>query len=252
VNDSTSTITPVWPTRWPDNSFKNFWTWFIAISIALFLAAIFVSSLLLQSLLAQTLHALSPQELLKEVGYQAIGELALVAVILALMPYLSKFSLRELGFRVPSWQTIGIAVLGAIAMVVIANGGASLIDYFAHSKHQQDVVEIFKNLHDPKTIALFAIFAIVFAPFAEESLFRIFFFNLGLRFGGFGVGATISGVLFGLAHGDLYAAIPLALGGAILCYVYYRTRNAFASMISHGLFNSFSILMLLAVPGATN
>ncbi len=50
----------------------------------------------------------------------------------------------------------------------------------------------------------------------------------------------LSGVLFGIAHGDLYAALPLALGGIVLCAVYYRTRNAFASMISHALFNAFS------------
>ena len=57
----------------------------------------------------------------------------------------------------------------------------------------------------------------MFAPFAEETFFRIFFFNLGLRYGGFWGGAVLSGVLFGIAHGDLYAALPLALGGMVLC-----------------------------------
>jgi len=133
-------------------------------------------------------------------------------------------------------------------MVVVANGLASLIDAAAHAKHQQDVVEVFRNLHDRTAVAVFAFFAIVFAPLAEETLFRVFFFNLGLRYGGFWMGAVISGTLFGMAHGDAYAAIPLALGGVILCYVYYRTRNAWASMISHGIFNALSILALLFAP----
>ena len=93
-------------------------------------------------------------------------------------------------------------------MVIVANGGASLIDYLAHSQHQQDIVQIFKQLHDPSTLAVFAAFAVIFAPFAEETFFRIFFFNLGLRYGGFWGGTILSGILFGIAHGDIYAALP--------------------------------------------
>jgi membrane protease YdiL (CAAX protease family) len=51
-----------------------------------------------------------------------------------------------------------------------------------------------------------------------------------------------------MAHGDLYAAVPLALGGIILCFVYYRTRNAWASVVTHGTFNSLSVLAILFAP----
>ncbi|MBV9264120.1 MAG: CPBP family intramembrane metalloprotease [Candidatus Eremiobacteraeota bacterium] len=183
--------------------------------------------------------------------FQLVFEGALLLIVLAALPILSKFSLRELGFRRPSLGDIGVAVLGAIAMVVLSNGGASLIEYLAHSRHQQDIVEIFRQLHDPATIGLFAGFAVVFAPFAEETFFRVFFFNLGLRYGGFWIGAIVSGLLFGLAHGDAFAAVPLMLGGIVLCGVYYRTRNAFAPMISHAAFNTLSIVALLVAPGLT-
>jgi membrane protease YdiL (CAAX protease family) len=149
---------------------------------------------------------------------------------------------------VPTWQTVGIAALGSVAMVVVANGLASLIDALSHVKHEQDVVGLFRALHDARAIAVFAFFAVVIAPLCEEMLFRAFFFNLGLRYGGFVAGAALSGVLFGMAHGDLYAALPLALGGVILCYVYYRTQNAWASAITHGLFNSLSLLALFYGP----
>jgi membrane protease YdiL (CAAX protease family) len=42
----------------------------------------------------------------------------------------------------------------------------------------------------------------------------------------------------------------LALGGIVLCAVYYRTRNIFASMLSHALFNALSIVALLLMPKA--
>jgi membrane protease YdiL (CAAX protease family) len=179
---------------------------------------------------------------------QLVVESLIAAIVLVALPAISKFSLRELGFRVPSLRNVGTAILGAVAMAVVANGGASLIDYLLHSQHQQDIVQIFRELHNPTTIAIFAVFAILFAPFAEETFFRVFFFNLGLRYSGFWGGAVLSGVLFGIAHGDPYAALPLALGGMVLCAVYYRTRNAWASMISHALFNTLSIVALLLVP----
>jgi membrane protease YdiL (CAAX protease family) len=248
VNDSLSTISPAWPTRWPKDSFSSPWTWVLATVVVAILTLAFILGLKTSG---APVPQMSPILLDIVFAFQFVVEGLFVLGILLAVPRLSKFSLRDLGFRAPDARAIGIGVAGALAMIVVANGGASLIDTLAHSKHQQDVVEIFKNLHDPVTIAIFVVFAVLFAPFAEESIFRVFFFNLGLRFGGFWAGAIVSGFMFGLAHGDLYAAIPLALGGIVLSYVYYSTRNAFASMISHGLFNTFSIVMLLVAPNLT-
>jgi len=246
VNDSTSAISRDWPTRWPKDSFKSVWTWLLAGFIAFLFIAAFVAGLK-----TTRVPSVSPLEFDALLLVQFVIEGAIVAVLLAALPALSKFSLRELGFRVPTAANVGTALLGAVGMVVVANGGASLIDYLLHSQHQQDIVQIFRELHDPRTIVVFAAFAVVFAPFAEETFFRVFFFNLGLRYAGFWGGAVLSGVLFGIAHGDAYAAVPLALGGIVLCAVYYRTRNAWASMISHALFNSLSIVALLFVPKIT-
>jgi uncharacterized protein len=246
VNDSTSATSPVWPTRWPKNSFKGAWTWLIAGSIALlFIVAFFFE------LRSPAPGAVSPLVIYAVLALQAVIDGALVVLVLATLPALSGFTLRQLGFRIPSSGALGTALLGAVAMVIVANGSAMLIDYLSHTQHQQDIVQIFKELHDRTTIAVFAAFAIIFAPFAEETLFRVFFFNLGLRYGGFWAGAILSGLLFGVAHGSLYAALPLALGGIVLCAVYYRTRNAFASMISHALFNALSIAALLYGPKVT-
>jgi membrane protease YdiL (CAAX protease family) len=243
VNDSTSATSPAWPTRWPKNSFTSVGSWLLAIVIALLFIALFFFSLK-----NQVTTKMDPAVFDLGLAAQFILEGVLVAIVLFAMPKMSKFSLRELGFRMPTPANIGVALSGAVAMAVVANGGATLIDYLAHSQHQQDIVEIFKQLHNTTTVALFAVFAIVFAPFAEETFFRLLFFNIGLRFGGFWVGAIVSGVLFGIAHGDLYAAIPLALGGMVLCGVYYLTRNILASMFSHALFNTLSIVVLLAAP----
>lgn len=246
MNDSTSATSPAWPTRWPKDSFTGFRTWLLCGIIALIFIGLFFVSIT-----SQPPKHIDPIEFDILIGVQFVLEGLLVAIVLLALPSISKFSLRELGFRAPTSRNYVTALLGALLMAVISNGGASLIDYFAHSQHQQDIVEIFKSLHNPATIAIFSVFAIIFAPFAEETLFRVLFFNLGLRYGGFWAGAILSGLLFGIAHGDVFAAVPLALGGIILCGVYYRTRNAWAPMISHALFNALSIVALLFVPQLT-
>jgi membrane protease YdiL (CAAX protease family) len=249
VNDSTSPISPAWPTRWPKGSFTSIWAWLLAAFIALLFVGAFAAGV--HGSNALPVRSIDPVLIDLSIALQFFLEGILVVGVLAALPHMSKFSLRELGLRVPNAETVAIAAGGAVLMAIVADGGASLIDYLAHTQHQQETVEIFKALHDPATIAVFAVFAIFFAPFAEETIFRMFFFNFGARYGGFWGGTATSAVLFGFAHGDAYEALPLALGGVILCYVYYRTRNAFAPMISHALFNAFSIVALLAVPKLT-
>jgi hypothetical protein len=246
VNDSTSATSPVWPTRWPANSFKGVWTWLLAGFIAFLFGLLFFASLN-----NQVPKNVDPIEFDALLIVQFVLEGLLVAVVLLSLPRISKFSLRDLGLRLPTPSALGIALAGAAAMVLVADGGAQLIDNLVHSPHQQDIVQIFRGLHNPTTTVIFVIFAVLFAPLAEETFFRLLFFNLGLRYGGFWTGAVLSGVLFGIAHGDVFAAVPLALGGIVLCGVYYFSRNAFAPMISHAIFNGLSIVILLAFPKLT-
>lgn len=246
MNDSISAISPAWPTRWPKNSFSSPWTWVIAGFITLLLVGAFALQLK-----SPPPSNISPFEIDAVIALQFFIDGGLVVLVLGTLRPLSRFTLFELGFRAPSLATIAIAVAGAVAMIVVANGSAALIHYLARNQHEQDIVAIFRGLHDRTSIGVFIAFAVLFAPFAEETLFRLFFFNLGLRYGGFWFGAVLSGVLFGIAHGSLIDVLPLALGGVVLCFVYYRTRNAYASMISHALFNSFSIMALLFAPKLT-
>jgi membrane protease YdiL (CAAX protease family) len=244
VNGSNSTISPAWPTHWPKDSFTGILAWALAGIIVGVVAVVAFAS----AAPAPSAHAIRPSMLILLIALQSLLEAGLVAAILLALPRIARLPLRELGFTVPTLPVIGTALLGALAMIVVADGGASLVDKFTHGDHQQQSVEIFRALHDRSAITVFASFAIVFAPIAEETIFRVFVFNFGLRYGGFWLGAPISGLLFGLAHGDAFAALPLGLGGIVLCAVYYRTRNAFASMITHGVFNAFSILALLLAP----
>jgi len=182
------------------------------------------------------------------IASSAIEIPAIVAVLLAL-PRASGLSFRELGFVAPDLRAIGIALAAVVVAVIVVNVGAALVSGITHTgTHDQATERLFLGLHAPWKIAIFAFFAAVFAPIAEETVFRAFAFNAARRYGGFWIGAVVSSILFGLAHGDLYNALPLALVGMVLCGVYYSTRNVVASMLAHGTFNLLTLVALVFFP----
>ncbi len=267
-NDSVSQSSPSWPTRWASDSFPIGWTvGFALLLTGIFFVALFVAAGIAALWLYTHHHAgdivaaarnqahASASVFIALSTAQVIAEAILVVVIVALMPHLTKFSLRELGFRVPTLHTLGWALLGAVGMVLVADVGSSIIQSLhPHAIHQQLVEKIFENLRNQRGgVLFFFLFASVFQPIAEETVFRVFIFNVVQRYGGFWTGAVVSGVLFGALHtltgnADVVSGALLALGGMILCWVYYRSRNAYASMISHGLFNALSTAVLLFFP----
>lgn len=176
------------------------------------------------------------------------AELPLVPYLLIVVPRILGQTLRELGFRPLRLREIGIAALGAVAMIIIVDGLASLLASLFHIKSQQTPVQMLQEAGTGGTLLLFVIFATVIAPIIEELFFRVFVFNAGRGFLGIVSAALLSGLLFGAAHFQAPAGpffltffVPLALGGMILCYVYYASANAYASMVTHGLFNSATV-----------
>lgn len=185
------------------------------------------------------------------VTIQAVIDLLVVAYLALVLPPLAGTSLAGLGFRVPRASDVGIALAGALVMVLVVNGMGTIIDALFHAKHQQEAIKLFLSVRDPLVKAAFAALAVIVAPIAEEFAFRVFIFNAVRRYGGFWIGAIVSGICFGLAHTDLYAFIPLIFGGMILCGVYARTKNAWMSMITHGVFNGVSVVALYLAPQLT-
>ena len=196
---------------------------------------------------AGALHHLTVQQGLI---VQLWAELPLIPYLLWVMLALWKRTSAELGFRVPNWREAGIGVLGFAAMLVIVQGLSVVIQTLAQVHHQQAPVQLLRAIRQPATLTFFVFFAIVIAPVIEELAFRVFLFNAAHSYLRFWPAAAISGIFFGFAHADPYAFAPLVLGGMVLCKVYDYTRNAWISMISHGLFNGTTIFALLALQQA--
>ncbi len=116
-------------------------------------------------------------------------EIPLVATLLYGLPRITGFTLRQLGYASPRAKEIGIACVGTLAAIVIVSIVSQVLETTFHLKHEQAIIQQFVQLRDPWRIAFFAVFAIAIGPIAEETIFRVFLFNVGLRYGGFWVGA---------------------------------------------------------------
>jgi membrane protease YdiL (CAAX protease family) len=130
-----------------------------------------------------------------------------------------------------------------------------LLQTLLHFKQQEEAIAVFTRATGWQRFA-FVLFGVVFAPAFEEAVFRLVLFNAMRKWWGLVAGAIASSILFGLAHSQppftpsmlACIALPLALGGIVLCYVYARTNNAWASFLTHGIFNGFTFALLMLFP----
>lgn len=179
------------------------------------------------------------------------GDLAVALYLFATLPFVAKRSLAELGIRTPKLREIGTGLAGALAMVLITNPLAALMQSLTHATHPEAALALLKGLHQPWQLVAFFLLACVLAPITEELVFRAFIFNAVARYGGFWVGAVVSGILFGLIHVSssaldvLVFALPLALGGIVLAFVYARSTCYWSNVITHALFNSVSVIAII-------
>ncbi|HVS45401.1 MAG TPA: type II CAAX endopeptidase family protein [Verrucomicrobiae bacterium] len=249
-NNSTSPLSPVWPTRWPKEAFRlgPSALWLLVVCGAI------VAGTIAAAIVIRTVYGANgdPRGVIEQMLAMGIVYIFMVPFAWWFLPTAARVSLKNLGFVRPGIATLGIALGGAIAAVIATQFVGSVVEKLTHAPHAQSIAIAFTHLHQPGAIALFFFFAAIVGPIAEETIFRLFVFNFGLRYGGFWLGAILSAVLFGSAHLDIYNAPALAAIGLIFCAVYYFSKNAFASMIAHGLLNAIALVVLLIDPSAVN
>lgn len=174
------------------------------------------------------------------------------AIFLAFsLPLLARVSLKELGLRRPTLRGLAIGASGAFAMVIVVDTMANILGHVG-PKSIETSVALLQELRTSGDKVCYILISIVLAPMVEELCFRVFLFNALSKYMTVAAAAVISGICFGLIHviGSpaqqlVTVAIPLTLGGIILATVYHTSRNYWASVVSHGLFNAVSTFSIL-------
>jgi len=228
------------------------WTWWEAIGV-------YLGCLVVTSLLAIPVIALISNT--DDATFVA-SALAAVGNVLLLVLWLSR--------RPPGWQSIigfpkrvwpearagvgfGLLLYPGIAFGIGLVVSALLSSAAGHRVSAPDQV--------PSDLTVLGnivtvVYAVLIAPVHEEFFFRgILFRSLRDRYG-FGLGATCSGLAFGLVHyvgggssllSNLLLMLTMVFTGFALAYLYERRGNIVAPMIAHATFNTIGVLLIFFV-----
>jgi len=134
-------------------------------------------------------------------------------------------------------------VLAAVAMFIIVMVLGSLLVVLGFGGEDLSNIDFFADL---SITSMF--FIIVVQSVGEEIFFRGFLLEKIESFSGPNMAIFATAILFGLAHmsyGKLYPALMPMIMGILLGFVVVKTRNLYAAIIAHMLFNFISFILYL-------
>ncbi|MGA8015397.1 MAG: type II CAAX endopeptidase family protein [Candidatus Dormiibacterota bacterium] len=181
----------------------------------------------------------------------AVGSLALqtavyamaLAIVLVLALAREHARVADLGWRLPRWWWLPIAVL-------VAAGSYELLTLIANGIHALDPTATNGQIHEVQgeygTNLDFALPAVsVVAPIVEETFFRGFVYGWMRRQLNVPAAAVLSGCFFALVHFQPVIFVPLAVLGVVLALLYEYSGSLLPGMVVHALFNLVEIIAIL-------
>jgi membrane protease YdiL (CAAX protease family) len=152
---------------------------------------------------------------------------------------------RDLGLRGASLGNfMRYGILGGFMLIIMVLLMGIVLKYFQPDLPPQSIEEMLRSAGRLPDFILIMIAGVVLAPIAEEIFYRGMIYPLFRKYLGTTWGAVGAGILFGLAHWDLWRALPLAIGGAALCYIYEKSNSILVSMIAHGVWNGLMCMLI--------
>lgn len=139
----------------------------------------------------------------------------------------------------------GLASLPPV--LLLSHVMSTLAEVFGYDTRPQEVFDWFG---DPAVswgtrICLMAA-AVVFAPMAEEALFRGILFPALLKNRGFAAAALLTGTYFALVHFHAISLLPLLALSVAFSSAYAATGSLLTPITMHALFNATSIVLYYA------
>lgn len=177
-----------------------------------------------------------------EIGYFIFGFmvqfLATVGFVYLFAVLLPKGKWRDLGVRKARPNTyFRYGIIGGILLVIMVLVMGYMLKYVQPELQPQYYEEMLRSaVKVPEFIIIF-IMGAVLAPISEELFYRGMIYTLFRKYLGPTWAAILAGLVFGLAHWDFWRTLPLAIGGAALCYIYEKSGSILVSALAHGVWN---------------
>lgn len=125
-----------------------------------------------------------------------------------------------------------------VIVMFLLTGSADLIQRANNVAKQSSV--------GPLSVLSMVILLVVIAPIFEEFIFRGVILN-ALRPYGNGLAIFVSGIMFGIYHGNFQQCFYAAAGGIALGYIADVTKSTVPTTIIHAMMNGVSAIMLVLV-----
>jgi len=188
----------------------------------------------------------------EDFGFAILASLSFHGLALVLMPFFLRahgVGFRDVFCRPGMLRSLIAAVLTALIILpvtlLLESACIFLLEHLGRPVEDQVAVKLVMDAKSIFRLVYMGVFAIVFAPIAEEFVFRGLLFSLSKqlghrRFAWLGVSA-----LFASIHFDVARFLPLFFLGLVLTWLYVKTGNLLASIFAHSLFNTFGFVMIL-------
>lgn len=166
---------------------------------------------------------------------------------------MSKFLPRQLTTEKKSMRPVHIliAFLICYAFTYVSNYIGTIITTIIGLFKQSEVDNVVLELTSQINPLVNFLIVVIAAPIMEELLFRKFLIDRISHYGE-GISILISGLMFGLFHGNLAQFMYAFVLGACFGFIYIKTRNIIYSIILHMIINflgSFVSSLLLDISG---
>ena len=167
----------------------------------------------------------------------------MAAIVLVLI--VTGSGLEKVGFKLQDpRRTLALGVGGGLLLFVLVLGAGYIIQLLHPELLPQPFEDVLHDVSTHQELLLMLLVGSVLAPLVEEMYFRGMVYPVLRKYIGVTWAIVISGVFFGMLHWDLWRAVPLALGGMALAYIYERSGSIYASWLAHGVWNGIMALLV--------
>lgn len=155
-----------------------------------------------------------------------------------------KFSIRDFGFKKPTLNQIGVALLAYAGYFVSFLVIVLLLSAFVPAFNAEEAQDVgFVGAKGWQLLLAF-LGLVVIAPISEEIFFRGFLYRGLRRSWPIWVAAIVTSGLFALAHGQWNVGIDTFILSLFLIFVYQKTGNLWLSIGMHATKNLIAFLFL--------
>jgi membrane protease YdiL (CAAX protease family) len=172
----------------------------------------------------------------------------LLVLIWALILRRRGHSWADLGFVLPQRGAfLRYGVAGGLALAALMMAASYVMLRFLPETGAQEIETALLQSISGWVQGCLILSACCLAPLYEEAFFRGVVYTWLRSHLSAAPACLAGGAAFALLHMDLWRFLPIAAGGAVLCYIFEKSQSIYAAVVAHALWNGVMVVAVVAV-----